>query len=191
MFTDARSRRVLLVAHCVLNQNAKIDRCARYPGAMREVAGALAAGRAGLLQLPCPELVCLGLDRGADPAGDRTIASEDTRVARRMAGRQARSVCRRLAEDVIFQLVEYRRNGFAILGLLGIDGSPTCGVDVSWADDREQPGPGIFIRMLADGCRRRDIRLAMRGIRAARPGQALSALEELFAQPAAFEEDRQ
>jgi hypothetical protein len=38
MFNDKRSKRVLLVAHCVLNQNARLDRCAHYPGAIREVA---------------------------------------------------------------------------------------------------------------------------------------------------------
>ena len=38
MFNDARSRRIMLVAHCLLNQNAKLDRCAFYPGAIREAA---------------------------------------------------------------------------------------------------------------------------------------------------------
>jgi hypothetical protein len=43
VFTDSRSKKVVFVAHCVLNQNAKIDRCARYPGAMRELAEYLVA----------------------------------------------------------------------------------------------------------------------------------------------------
>ena len=32
MFTDARSKRVIFVAHCVLNQNAISDGTADFPG---------------------------------------------------------------------------------------------------------------------------------------------------------------
>lgn len=37
MFTDRRSKKVILVAHCIINQNAKINACAYYPGIIREV----------------------------------------------------------------------------------------------------------------------------------------------------------
>ncbi len=73
MFTDARSRKIIFVAHCVLNQNAKIDRCARYPGAMPELAAFLLQSGVGIVQLPCPELLALGLDRQADPHAPTTI----------------------------------------------------------------------------------------------------------------------
>ena len=56
MFDDKRSKNVVLVAHCVLNQNARIDQCGRFPGAMGEVAQALIESDAGILQMPCPEL---------------------------------------------------------------------------------------------------------------------------------------
>ena len=68
MFTDGRSRRVLLIAHCLLNQNAISDGTAVCPAAFREAVRALLDGEAGIVQLPCPELCCLGLDRG-DPRG--------------------------------------------------------------------------------------------------------------------------
>ncbi len=32
MFTDKRSKRVIFVAHCILNQNAISDGTADYPG---------------------------------------------------------------------------------------------------------------------------------------------------------------
>ena len=45
MFTDGRSKKVIFLAHCLLNQNAISDGTAVYPAAFRE-------------------LCCLGLDRG-------------------------------------------------------------------------------------------------------------------------------
>ena len=42
-----------MVAHCLLNQNARIDRCAYFPGAMGEAAQALLDSGVGVLQMPC------------------------------------------------------------------------------------------------------------------------------------------
>jgi hypothetical protein len=78
---------VVLVAHCVLNQNAKLDACARYPGAIVEASEALFREGVGILQLPCPELLCLGLDRGTGPGTATSVEAEDTRIARRMPQR--------------------------------------------------------------------------------------------------------
>jgi predicted secreted protein len=60
------AEKILLIAHCLLNQNAKINRCAHFPGAIQELAHLLGDSGVGLLQMPCPELLYLGLDR---PAG--------------------------------------------------------------------------------------------------------------------------
>ena len=70
MFTDGRSRRVVFLAHCLLNQNAISDGTAEVPAAHREILRTVLDARVGVVQLPCPELCCLGLDRG-DPKGGR------------------------------------------------------------------------------------------------------------------------
>ena len=68
MFTDVRSKRVIFLAHCLLNQNSISDGTAVYPAAFEELIRMLLAQEVGIVQMPCPELCCLGLDRG-DPAG--------------------------------------------------------------------------------------------------------------------------
>ena len=165
-FPDLRSRRVILVAHCVLNQNAKIDGCARYPGAMRELLHCLVEWGIGIVQMPCPELIHLGLDRRADVAATRTIGSEDTRVADLMNEPAAASACARLAGELAYQVEEYLRNGFEVIGILGINGSPTCGVEAGWRDGKECPGPGAFIRQVEDRLLSRGISIPARGVRA-------------------------
>jgi predicted secreted protein len=180
MFADKRSKKVLLVAHCILNQNAKIDACAHYPGAIREVAQILIDSGTGMLQMPCPELLCLGLDREVEPGLHPTIESEDTRVAQRMSEEQARTICRKIVDDLVYQLVEYRKNGFELVGVLGINGSPTCGVETTWANDQEMQGAGVFIQMLDEECRKRGMALAMRGIKAYEAQRAIDTVVGLL-----------
>ncbi len=183
MFDDHRSKRVLLVAHCVLNQNAKIDRCAYYPGVITEAVEVLIASGVGLIQMPCPELLCLGLDRQVERGATTTIESEDMRVARLMAKEENQTVCRALAQSLVFQVEQYQQNGVEVVGLLGINGSPTCGVEMTWANDRDEPGPGIFIQLLDEACREKEIVLRKRGIRAREPQAALAAVRDLIARP--------
>ncbi len=177
---DKRSKKVVLVAHCILNQNAKIDRCAHYPGAIKEVTQILIDAEVGILQMPCPELLCLGLDRQVERGIPATVESEDTRVASRMVEDQTKTLCHRLVSDLIYQIEEYQRNGFALVGVIGINGSPTCGIETTWANNREEQGPGVFIKMLNEESRKRDISLPMQGIKAYEPQKALAAVKVLL-----------
>jgi predicted secreted protein len=180
MFDDKRSKKIVLVAHCILNQNTKIDRCAHYPGAIKEVAQILIDAEVGILQMPCPELLCLGLDRQVERGIPTTVESEDTRVARRMVEDQTKALCHRLVSDLIYQVEEYQRNGFALVGVIGINGSPTCGIETTWTNSREEQGPGVFMKMLNEESRKRDFSLPMQGIKAYEPQKALAAVKALL-----------
>jgi predicted secreted protein len=145
VFNDSRSKKVVLVAHCLLNQNARIDGCAFFPGAMGEIARALVDSGVGILQMPCPELECLGLDRSG-----RIRDGADIGIREALLGDKA-TACRELARGVARQVAEYRRHDFTIIGAVGNDGSPACGVDVTHYLNRgAAPGSGAFIIMLRD-----------------------------------------
>lgn len=180
MFDDKRSKKVLLIAHCILNQNAKIDQCAYYPGVIREVSQTLMDSGVGILQMPCPELLCLGLDRQVEPGLQPSVESEDTRVAQRMSEDQARNICRQIAVDLVYQLVEYQKNEFTLVGAIGINGSPTCGVETTWINDQETQGSGVFIQILDEECQKRGFSLAMRGIKAYEPQRATATVVTLL-----------
>ncbi len=175
MFDDKRSKRVILVAHCVLNQNAKIDRCAFYPGAVPNVLAALIEAGVGIIQMPCPELICLGLAWQAERETEATVDEEDARVGRLMSRGPARAVCHDLANDLVFQVGEYRAHGFEVLGVIGINGSPACGVE----RDHEQERPGVFVELLRELLADTGITLPMRGIRVDEPEEALAAVRAL------------
>lgn len=145
MFTDARSKKVVLVAHCLLNHNARIDECAYFPGAMVETIQPFLDTGIGIVQLPCPELQCLGLDRRG-----RLKEGRDIGIREALLG-DAKDACQALVQLVMREVAEYRREGFKVMGVVGNNGSPACGVEYTYyVETGFAPGRGAFISMLQD-----------------------------------------
>ena len=57
---DARGRRVVLVSHCLLNENTRYAGGAMYAGAVTEIVEELVTAGYGIHQLPCPERLAWG-----------------------------------------------------------------------------------------------------------------------------------
>lgn len=145
MFTDKRSKRVIFVAHCILNQNAISDGTANYPGSHVDIIRTLLDAQVGIIQMPCPELCCLGLDRGNIWGAESPVVVENTRIRKEIQRPDAVSLLDRLVEQVISQIIEYHKHGFKILGIVGINRSPSCGVDTTSNDNKEIGGAGVFV----------------------------------------------
>ena len=145
MFDDQRSKKVILVLHCLLNQNARIDGCGYFPGAMGEAAEAVVASGIGVVQMPCPELHCLGLDRSG-----RLRDGKDIGIREALLEGDGASACARLVALVMRDVDEYVRHGFRLIGVIGNDGSPACGVNITSYLEGEAPGPGAFMMKLRE-----------------------------------------
>jgi len=130
-----RSKRLVLLSHCILNQNAIVEPLARAPGALGGIVRTWLEAGVGLLQLPCPEL----LDRGPTRA-QAERASYDTAAHR--------ALCRRILEPVRAQVQAYRQAGYEIVGLIGIGNSPSCGVQTTHEGGAVVPGRGVFMEEL-------------------------------------------
>ena len=179
-FADCRSRRVVILAHCILNQNAKLDRCAHCPGAVTGLVDVLLEHGIGIVQMACPEMLALGLDRQTDASRGATVADEDTRIARLMRESPARQVIGQIASDVVQQIADYHRHGFSAIGVVGINGSPTCGVETTWQDGTEHDGYGELIAELSRQLALAGIRLPMRGIRSNNIAHAVETIRALL-----------
>ena len=107
-----RSKRIILVCHCLLNQNSVLEGWERARGAYPIASVFINAG-IGIVQLPCPELICCGLHRPP-------LSKEKYDTA------AYRSLCRELLRPYIAQLLEYRKNGYELVGMCAIKNSPTC-----------------------------------------------------------------
>lgn len=110
-----RNKKIVVVSHCVLNQNAVVLPLARAEGPM-QCASVLLESRCGIYQLPCPEKRMCGMGRvGMNAAQYGAI-------------RGYHELCADMVEDVIRDLKDYREHGYTIVGLIAIAGSPTCSV---------------------------------------------------------------
>jgi uncharacterized protein YbbK (DUF523 family) len=128
---DARGGRVVLLSHCLLNENVRYLGGA---GGVGEVAGGYLARRIGIgiCQLPCPEQRAWGgvLKRcmlvAYGSAGP--LRAPVARLPQRPFTWYARRVYARLARTITRDVADYRRCGVEVVGLVGIGGSPSCGV---------------------------------------------------------------
>ena len=122
------SGKVALLSHCLLNQNSKPYLRARYPGAVTPVVEVLLKKGYALFQLPCPEVSFTGLNRWS-----AVIEQYDTP--------KYRQHCREIAVQVVDQLAQYPQYGYRCF-LIGIDGSPTCGVRLTGSSGQWRGFPG-------------------------------------------------
>jgi len=111
----ARTNRIAVVAHCLLNVNTKVHGLARY-GAVHPQVRLLLDEGVGLVQLPCPETAHLGMKRWGMTRDQYDVPAY-------------RGLCRRLAEPVADTVASLVADGCKVVGVWGVDGSPTCGVD--------------------------------------------------------------
>jgi predicted secreted protein len=164
---------VCYLAHCLLNANAKVDEGARCAGVSMPVLSLLRERGATIRQMPCPELAF---------GGTRRFWA----VREQYDTPAYRAHCRRLAEPVAAQVRADLATGARVV-IIGIDGSPSMGVELtaadrSWggrpdkprdADYPVTPGAGLFteslLRLLGDD---------VGGVRAVGIGQDLFDYDE-------------
>ncbi|MFP3400312.1 CD3072 family TudS-related putative desulfidase [Acidianus sp.] len=114
---DFRSKKVAIVANCILNQNSKVIGFANNKGMVKEIVDLLYEYNYGILQLPCPETLFAGARRW-------------WQVRDQYDTEGYREHCRMLAKPIITMLKEYQKEGYDVV-LIGVDGSPSCGINLS------------------------------------------------------------
>lgn len=184
---DVRSRRVIFLSHCILNENTRYLGGAGRAGCVREIAQQCMDQDLGMVQMPCPEervwggvlkrylLAAYGLKYR------HAITFRIRSVLLPLALLYTRLRYRWLADRVARQIDDYVASGFLVAGVVGIDGSPTCGlratIDMGRCDTilctearamtsgtinaalraRSVPGAGMFTRELQRHLRRRGV----------------------------------
>lgn len=110
-----RKKSLVILCHCILNCNSKVEGIANYEGAQKEIIKYLCEKGYGIIQLPCPEITMYGVKRWG-----HVKEQFDTPYFRRH--------CRNIFLPILEQVKDYIKNGYTIKALIGIEGSPSCGV---------------------------------------------------------------
>lgn len=155
-------KKIAFVSHCILNTAAKVvlyneKEIQAEEALRRQFLRRAIDNEVMLFQLPCPEFTLYGAKRWGH-------------VSNQFDNVFFRKHCRALLTPVVEQLKEYLSCGemFQVLGFIGVDGSPSCGVDYTcrgnWYGSFEgrknldeilqscylAKGAGIFIEVLLE-----------------------------------------
>ncbi|OLS02383.1 CD3072 family TudS-related putative desulfidase [Tissierella creatinophila] len=110
-----RSKRIIFIANCILNQNVVVSPLARAKGTYKDIIQTIMDYGIGIHQLPCPEFRHLGLGRKP-----MTKEEYDTHKYRELS--------REIGLDTVKIIREYLDHDYKIIGLIGINSSPSCGI---------------------------------------------------------------
>lgn len=118
-------KKVVILSHCVLNTASKVIYYAKEDITEEEIARKNFLYEAikediHFLQLPCPEFIMYGSNRWGHTK-DQFNNPFYRDSSRKMLG------------PIILQIKEYinETDKFQVLGIIGIDGSPSCGVNIT------------------------------------------------------------
>ena len=186
---DARSGEVVFMSHCLLNQNTRYLGGAVCPGVVSAAIAPYVRDGTGIIQMACPEqrvwggvlktrlLWLIAHPRIARAA--RVLFPVVLRYVRWRYAHQARAIVR--------DVEAYLASGLSVRGIVGVAGSPSCGVlttldlnhaaaalarrgrvppTAAWMNmvvvgPALRPGSGIFIEALARAMGRRNVHVPM------------------------------
>lgn len=165
MFDDNRSKKIIFVSHCILNQNSISDGTADFPGALGELVNLIISENIGISQLPCPELNCLGLDRGNIKGALSPVIVENSRIRNSLNSDHNKVKLTNLVNQTLYQIEEYQLHGFEIIGIVGINRSPSCGINTTSDQNEEILGMGVFMELLQAKLTEKTIEIPFIGIK--------------------------
>lgn len=117
-----RSKKIVLVSHCLLNVNSKVESLSLYQGA-HPIIKDLMDLNYGIVQLPCPEMSIYGLARWGH-------------VKEQFDHPFFRKQCKNMFEPFLFQIQEYISRGYEIRAILSVEGSPSCGYNLTCKSEK-------------------------------------------------------
>ena len=130
--TDRRSRKVIFLSHCLLNENTRYLGGAGYAGSVPAIIQTCLEGGIGIVQMPCPEQHAWGgvLKRRLlwFFGSQGTWLYQLRNLLLPILLWYTRRIYRTLARQVANQIRDYVSSGFTVVGVVGVDGSPSCGV---------------------------------------------------------------
>jgi predicted secreted protein len=134
---DARSGRVVFLSHCLLNENTRYLGGACVAGCLPEVVERCVQQRLGIVQMPCPEqrawggvlksmlLRAYGLKHGS------RVLFMLRRPLLVLFRWRTHHAYQKLARQVASEVADYLASGMEVQAIVGVDGSPSCGVSTT------------------------------------------------------------
>ena len=126
---------MVFLSHCILNENTRYLGGACSPACVRPIVEECIRNDWGMVQLPCPEQRAWGgvVKRHllkAHGAGG-SLLYRFRPIVLPVFEWYSRWIYRGLARQVAGEIEDYLKSGFVVAGIVAVDGSPSCGLNVT------------------------------------------------------------
>lgn len=138
MTDDVRSRKCVFVSHCLLAQGIMAEGIVKkFPGPVRPLLQFCLDHDINIMQMPCPETLCMSGGLGRAPHGKDWYEQ-----------RGLRETSRDIAKGQVKYMASLVDAGYSILAVVGVDFSPACGVSYLNRGRRVVKDQGIYVEEL-------------------------------------------
>lgn len=132
---DERGRKVIFLSHCLLNENTRYLGGAFRKAGMDELIDELQEKEIGIVQMKCPEQKTWGGVLKSEMLRGYCIKGTWLRPFLKIymvffLWKTKRSF-KKIARDVVSDIKDYMDSGFEVAGIVGIKGSPSCGISAA------------------------------------------------------------
>ncbi|MBU3896527.1 MAG: DUF523 domain-containing protein [Nanoarchaeota archaeon] len=163
-----RSKRIVFVSHCLLNQNVRAFSTEKYPGMIKELMDIFAESGVGIVQLPCPQIEMNG---GLDRKLKQKSAYDN---------KQYRKYCTNLSSDILKSIEKYLQKNYKVLGIIGVEMSSTCGVHQIENGTKHSPGKGILMEELEELMHKKNFQVPIIGVNLNNMYNSLEKIQSLL-----------
>ena len=135
---DVRSKRCIFVSHCLLAQGIMAEGVVRvFPALVKPVIQFCLDHDINIMQMPCPETLCMSGGLGRKPRGKKWYEANGLR-----------ETSQRIAEGQATYMAHLAENEYEILAIVGVDFSPACAVNYLNKGRSIQKDTGIYVEEL-------------------------------------------
>lgn len=151
--TDQRSRKCVFVSHCLLAQGVMAEGVVKqFPGPVRPLLEFCLENDINIMQMPCPETLCAAGGLGRSPHGKGWYEANGLR-----------ETSREIADGQADYMEALKSSGYEILGIVGVDFSPACGVSYLNRGRRIVKDQGIYVEELRAALTERNLEVPFVG----------------------------
>jgi len=173
MKTDQRSKKIIFIPFCLICQSFQARGIVHFgfSSKISPVVDEILKHDVNIIQMPCPESQFGGYEQGLkrEPKGfDEYDTSEFV------------SLCDKLSDQVMEQIKAITNNGFEVLGVLGMEYSPSCSIALQYTRKGTIKKPGHFIALLMEKLDKEGFKIPFVGINRRGINASVEKLKNLF-----------
>jgi len=176
---DQRSKKFIFVPFCLMCQAFQARGIVRFgfSSTIKPIMDELLNHDVNIIQMPCPESQLGGYEKGLrrNPQG---ISQYNTS--------EFIEICERVATEVAEMIKGILSSGYTVVGILGMEYSPSCSIKLQYSHRGTFHQPGIFIEALQNILERERINIPFIGVNRRGIRSSLKRILELFEEETLF-----